>query len=81
MICLNLIVQLIFKLSDCDKLEVAIREVSADCELDKLSLYCSFKLQLYADEFVSVMGPWSTGKGLRPSSSYKRPLIGTKHIK
>ena len=30
---------------------------------------------------VSIIEPWSTGYGLRPSSSYKRPLIGTKQIK
>ncbi len=28
-----------------------------------------------------MIEPWSTGYGLRPSSSYRRPLIGTKQIK
>ena len=40
-------------------------------------------LLVFAAKSVSVVvsGPWSMGNGFRPSSSYNRPLIGTKQMK
>ena len=46
-----------------------------------ICLNLSVQFVVEGSKVVSIIEPWSIGYGLRPSSSYKRPLIGTKQIK
>ena len=46
-----------------------------------LNLFVQFPASLTIGIASVLTGPWSIGNGFRPSSSYRRPSIGTKQMK